>query len=342
MTATTGSQEASEDTMPDRGLRSSGMRDLGPEEMARFRRVERCFLEVVSEHGYREIRTPAIEPLHLFTASGALSPQLLDRAYSFLDWDGWSGERVVLRPDTTVPAARWYVERQQGDGPARLCYVQPVYRFASDDASREHWQCGVELFGVAAPEADAELLILARDFLVALGLEGLHFEIAHAGLVRAVLAAAGFDAAGQIAAYDRLLEGNGDTVEELMAERPQATSALRLLSGVEGAGSGYVANLRAALLPAVPDAEEAVAELEAAAVALDGAGCAYELRPIGARPFEYYTGITFALSADGVECITGGRYDGLGEALGGGPSPACGFGADLLRLAALAPGGDER
>ena len=96
----------------------------------RFRAVERAFLDTTAEHGYQEIRTPTIEPLHLFTATGALSPQLLDRVYSFLDWDGWSGERVVLRPDTTVPAARWYAERWQTPSePARLCYVQPVYRF---------------------------------------------------------------------------------------------------------------------------------------------------------------------------------------------------------------------
>src|SRR5687768_7554646 len=114
----------------DDGLRSRGMRDLGPEAMRKFRAVERAFLDTTAARGYQEIRTPAIEPLHLFTATGALSPQLLDRVYSFLDWDGWSGERVVLRPDGTVPAARWYEQRWQDPSePARLCYVQPVYRF---------------------------------------------------------------------------------------------------------------------------------------------------------------------------------------------------------------------
>ena len=129
------------------GFRSRGMRDLGPERMRRFRRVEARFLEVASAAGYREIRTPTVEPLHLFTGAGALSPQLLDRVYSFLDWDGWSGERVVLRPDSTLPAVRWF--GGQADAPdagsgaaARLCYVQPVYRFSAGDEPRELWQCG--------------------------------------------------------------------------------------------------------------------------------------------------------------------------------------------------------
>ena len=70
--------------------------------------LRRTFLQTAAARGYEEIRTPTIEPLHLFTATSALSPQALDRVYSFLDWDGWSGERVVLRPDATVSVARWY------------------------------------------------------------------------------------------------------------------------------------------------------------------------------------------------------------------------------------------
>jgi len=88
------------------------MRELDPEAMRRFRAVERRFLEVTSERGFEEIRTPTIEPLHLYTTAGALSPQALDRAYSFVDWDGWSGERVVLRPRRDG-ASRALVREQQ-------------------------------------------------------------------------------------------------------------------------------------------------------------------------------------------------------------------------------------
>ncbi|MSQ42298.1 MAG: ATP phosphoribosyltransferase regulatory subunit [Dehalococcoidia bacterium] len=321
------------------GLRAPGMRDVGPEEMARFRRVERVFLEVSARRGYREIRTPTLEPLHLFTAAGALSPQLLDRVYSFLDWDGWSGERVVLRPDGTVPAVRWYEEQRAAQsGPARLCYVQPVFRFAPGDAARELWQCGIELLGLPAPEGDAELLLLARELLLALGLDDLRYELAHPGLVRAALGAAGLEAAAQAATYDRLLDGDRTVTEELAVRFPAVASALRLLFGVDGDAVGYLANLRAALLPLAPAAAAPIAELEAAARALDAAGCPYALRPGTARNFEYYTGVTFSLSAAGEPCVSGGRYDGLGEALAGRAAPASGFGADLLRLAELAVG----
>ena len=76
--------------------RSRGMRDLLPADMRAFRRVEDAFRAAASRWGYEEIRTPTIETYSLFTAAGALTAQMLSRVYSFLDWDGWSGERVVL------------------------------------------------------------------------------------------------------------------------------------------------------------------------------------------------------------------------------------------------------
>lgn len=322
------------DAVTDRGLRSQGMRDLGPEEMARFRRVERVFLEQAALNGYREIRTPTIEPLHLYTAAGTLSPQALDRVYSFLDWDGWSGERVVLRPDATVAAVRWYGE-QGANGVQRVAYVLPVYRFAAQ-GDREVWQCGLELFGADAPDGDVELLRNARSLLDALGVGGLSVELAHAGLARAVLAAVGLDPVAQLEAYDRILDGDGTVTNELAAEHPQSAAALRLLSEVDGTSAGYINNLRAAMLAVVPDAARALDELEAAARALDEAGLPYRVLAGTARNFEYYTGVTFRVLANGRECITGGRYDGLPEMIGGVAAPASGWAADLLQLSEVA------
>jgi histidyl-tRNA synthetase len=318
------------------GWHSRGMRDLGPAEMRAFRRVERCFLESLDPRGFAEIRTPTVEPLHLYTATGALAPELLDRVYSFLDWDGWSGERVVLRPDATVPAARWYEQLPDG-APARLCYVQPVFRFAAE-GPRELWQCGAELFGLAAPEGDAELLAAAVAFVRALGLGAVRAELGHAGVVRAALAATGLDQAEQLAAYDRLLGGDVDVTGELAARAPALAPALRLLFEVQG-DAAYLANLRAALVPAAPGAAEALAEVEAAARALAASGVPSLVTWGATGSVEYYTGLTFRLLADGAECLRGGRYDGLGEALDGRRAPACGFGGDVLRLAALADSG---
>ncbi len=341
MTATPSPPATEESPMPDRGLHSPGMRDLGPEETRRFRAIERRFLEAVEGAGYLEIRTPTIEPLHLYTAAGTLSPQALERVYSFLDWDGWSGERVVLRPDATVAAARWYVDGARSGAPstARVAYVAPVYRFAVE-GDREVWQCGVELFGPAAAEGDAELLGLAASFLRGIGVTGVSVDLAHAGLVRAAFAAAGLTPAQQAEAYDLMLEGDAGVTERLAQAHPEQAASLRLLAGVDGSSVGYVQNLRAAMLATVPAAAGPLDDLARAAVALDAAGVPYRVLAATTRNFEYYSGVTFRFrdgaSLDAPTLIGGGRYDGLTETLGGPTVPACGWGADLLRLADVA------
>ena len=322
---------------PAAELRSPGMHDLGPDEMRRFRAVESRFLEVTGRAGYAEIRTPTVEPLHLFTGAGTLSPQMLDRVYSFLDWDGWSGERVVLRPDSTLPAVRWHEEQASGQT-SRLCYVQPVYRFVPGGGQREQWQCGAELFGLDAPDGDAELLRLALDLLAALGVEGVRVDLSHTGLVRAALSAAGLDAAAQLATLDRLLDGDDGAIQEVIWARPEQAGALRVLFEIDGHDAGYLANLRAALVP-VPGAAAAIAELDAAAGVLGAAGAEFRVSAASVRNFEYYTGLTFRALAGDVECLRGGRYDGLAETIGGRAVPASGFGADIEVLMTLAEGG---
>ena len=87
-----------------------GMYDLLPHEMQSFRKIEEDFLSHCKKYGYQEVRTPTLEYLHLFTSIGTLTPSSLSKTYSFLDWDGWSGERVVIRPDGTIPIARLYID----------------------------------------------------------------------------------------------------------------------------------------------------------------------------------------------------------------------------------------
>jgi histidyl-tRNA synthetase len=300
------------------------MRDLLPDEMDRVRIVEDAFAAVCRLWGYREIRTPVIEPLHLFTAAGTLSPRMLDTVYSFLDWDGWSGERVVLRPDSTIPAARLYAETY-GQGVAKLFYRQNIFRFTDDGSSREEWQCGVELIGDTGVAGDVELLMLALETLAPLDLPRLALRVSHAGIVRAVLAAAGLDAASQSLAYDRLLDGDLTVVDEIEALLPQINAPLRLLFEVEGAGSAYIANLRAALCPSIPELAVALDELSFSVQALERAGVNPVVQAVLARSFEYYSGIVFKVYANSERICSGGRYDGLIEAIGDVHVPASGF-----------------
>ena len=218
--------------------------------------------------------------------------------------------------------------------------MEPVYRFEPGDADRELWQCGVELFGPAAESGDPELLRVALELLSGLGLDDLRVDLAHAGLVRAVLAAAGLDPVEQIAAYDRMLEGDPALIDELSASQQENAGALRLLADVDGDSAGYIANLRTTMLPLVPAAEQPLAELENVARALDDAGARYRVLAGTASSFEYYSGVTFRVTSGGRSCISGGRYDGLTASVGGADTPASGFAASLSLLAELVANGD--
>lgn len=315
--------------------RSRGMRDLLPEEMERLRAVEDAFAATCRAWGYREIRTPSIEPLHLFTSAGTLSPQTLDRVYSFLDWDGWSGERVVLRPDSTIPAARLYAERLDDGRLAKLFYAQNVFRFTDDGSSREEWQCGVELIGDTGAAGDAELALLALAVLKPLGLHDMTIKLSHAGIVRAVLAAAGLTSDEQSAAYDRLLDGDLTIVDEVEARLPQLNAPLRLLFDVEGAGSGFIANLRGSLAGAIPALRAPLDELASTVAVLEARGVRPLIQAVLARSFEYYSGLVMKIEAGGRRVVTGGRYDELIGLVGGRRVPASGFALYLTPLLEL-------
>jgi len=316
-------------------MRCRGMRDLLPQEMARFRRVEASFRQVCEAWGYQEVRTPTIEHLWLFTSAGTLSPQMLGRVYSFLDWDGWSGERVVLRPDATISTARLYVEHMSHEPIARLYYVQNVFRFAEGDESREDWQCGVELIGDTQPLGDVELVLMGCETLQSLSLEPIEVRLSHPGLVRAVLAKAGFDAAQQLQLYDRILEGDLSALHEVEKRLPQAGTAIGLLLGGEGEGSAYLANIKSALLGSIPELANPADELLAVTAALEELGYRCQIAAALVRNFEYYTGPVFRFSLDGQEVGGGGRYDSLIDLVGGQGIAASGFALDLNALVEL-------
>jgi histidyl-tRNA synthetase len=313
-----------------------GMRDLLPEDLARFRRLETAFRNVCAAWGYREVRTPTLEHLYLFTSSGTLSPELLGRVYSFLDWDGWTGERVVLRPDATIPVARLYRERL-GGRVAKLCYVENVFRFSRDEQPREVWQCGAELIGDTWPAGDVEVVLLALDTLRAVGLESVELTLSHGGIVRTLLEQAGYAPGERAELYDRLLDGDGAVLRDLEARLPELGAGLHLLTEVKSAGVAFVDNLRAAFGAGVPAMRGPLDELELIGRTLELLGVQPRIDVAAVRDFEYYTGAVFHLAIGGREVGSGGRYDSLVDDRNGAAVPACGFALQVDRLAALLP-----
>ena len=321
-------------------MRPPGMRDMLPADMERFRLIESAFRTACLGWGYREVRTPTIERLHLFTAAGILSPQMLERVYSFLDWDGWSGERVVLRPDSTIGVARLYVEKLKDSRVAKLFYVQNVLRFSEGDDSREDWQCGAELIGDTYPLGDLELILIACEVLQRLGLNP-EIKLSDPGILRAVFSRAGYDQTEQLSMYDRVLDGDASAFSEVLDRLPESTGAGLQLLSMEGDGPAFLNNLRSVLEPAIPDVAPVISELATIADVLTGIGQTPKIAPALVRDFEYYTGPVFHLFVGDTKVANGGRYDALVSQVGGPDVPASGFALEMEPLAALLSADDS-
>ena len=306
--------------------RCKGMRDLLPDDMVKFRRIEEVFRHCSLKWGYEEVRTPTLEYLHLFTATGTLTPGMLGRVYSFLDWDGWSGERVVLRPEGTIPTVRLFLENLTGVEVSRLSYVGNTFTFEETGKERrERWQCGVELIGTSQPLADVELVLLASEVLGKLGLGPLEVRLSHAGLIKALIGELGLGAAEQTQIFDQVLEGNIKALGEIETEDIDLKRALALLLDVTGSSPGFLENVRALLGKALPRFEPSLRDLASIAELLGTMDCPYQIDIASGRGFEYYTGVMFQFYISKEQVGGGGRYDDLISLVGGPPIPASGF-----------------
>ncbi len=318
--------------------RCKGMRDLMPEDMARFRRVEAEFRSCCLGWGYGEIRTPVLEYLHLFTSAGTLSPDMLGRVYSFLDWDGWSGERVVLRPDGTIPAARLYVESLSGRSLTRLFYVENMFSFeGTGEESRERWQCGAELVGGPKPEGDVELISMALEAIDRLGIGPVHVRLAHAGLLKTFLEGLGIGGEDEAGVLDQVFAGDTRALGSLAGGNPEAERQLQMLFSLKGDAPGFVENLRSVFCASRPTLAPSLDDLARIAEMLTRLGCRYQIDFTSGRSFEYYTGIIFGFYCDGRRLGGGGRYDELIPLVGGKDIRASGFALSLDALMALIP-----
>lgn len=318
-----------------------GCKDMLPADMAQFRRVELLFREACLQSGYAEVRTPTLENLYLFTAAGTLTPGMLRRVYSFLDWDGWSGERVVLKPDATIPAARLYLEQLTREKPSRLFYVTNTFVFEETGSkARERWQCGAELIGAGKPMGDADLVALALTALGKLGLKGISIRLSHAGLIRAALAGLGISTEEQHTIFDRILDLGAEALTDIKTANPQGLETMKLLCDTRGESSGYLKNLRALVTDAAPDYRAALDDFISSFELIEALGAPCRVDMTAGKGFEYYTGLIFRLYAGEDNIGGGGRYDQLVSVLGGEETPAAGFALYIDRLMAHLPEGE--
>jgi histidyl-tRNA synthetase len=304
-----------------------GMNDLLPAEARRFERVAQAARRVFGLHGYGEIETPLVEEAGLFARSiGEETDVVGKEMYIFPDRHGVP---LALRPEGTAGAVRAYVQHSPAaaDPLTRWYYVGPMFRHERPQKGRqrEFHQLGAELFGAAAPEADAELIAMIDALLRELGLDAAKL------LVNSI----GDDVCrpGYVAALQAYLRARKD---ELCpdCQRRLETNPLRTLDCKVPKDREILAG---APEPRAHLCEPCKVHFETLLGHLDALHVPHTVAPRLVRGLDYYTRTTFEFEAGGElgsqnTVAAGGRYDKLVELLGGPPTPAVGFAAGIERL----------
>ena len=305
-----------------------GMHDVLPDESYQWQDFEQIVRDLMAVYGYREIRMPAVESTDLFSRSiGEVTDIVEKEMYTFEDRNG---DLLTLRPEGTAGCVRAGI--QHGilhNQVQRLWYMGPMFRHERPQKGRyrQFHQFGVETFGIADPDIDAELIIMTARLWKQLQLEDIRLELNTLGSNEAR------------AKYREILldylNANRDQLDEDSLRRLDS-NPLRILDSKNPEMKSMIQS--APSLLDYLDAESAE-DFEQLKQYLDDAGIEYTINPRLVRGLDYYCKTVFEwvtdqLGAQGTVCA-GGRYDGLVEQLGGRSTPAAGFALGIERLLAM-------
>lgn len=315
----------------------AGFRDVLAQEAAERERISAAVRDLFSSRGYAPIETPTLEVMDVMRAGGHMTGV----PFKFFDSQG---DLLAMRPDVTLQVARMCATRLAGQpGPFRFRYQQRVFRETEGQmraAAREVTQIGIECIGPSGAEGDAEVLQLFCEALETAGVRDFTISVATVGVLRALLAASGADAAWAEQVLDAfhasnfveldLLTGAGCPVPPVFAQ------ALRALPRIRG-GREAIEEARALVAPL--GCEDGLDELSGMCDLLDAAGVGGRVRIDFSvmSSFDYYTGMVFEAYAPGLGSPlgSGGRYDNMVGAYGE-DRPAAGFAFFLEQVMAAA------
>ncbi|MFZ5698896.1 MAG: histidine--tRNA ligase [Pseudomonadota bacterium] len=306
-----------------------GFNDILPAQTPLWRHLEATVAGVLDAYGYRQVRLPIVEDTELFKRSiGEVTDIVEKEMYTF---DDRNGDSLTLRPEGTAGCVR--AGEEHGllyNQVQRLWYAGPMFRHERPQKGRyrQFHQIGVEAFGMAGPDIDAELILMTARLWKALGLTDIvTLEINSLGTAEA-------RARYRTALVDFLRV----RVDGLDADsrRRLETNPLRVLD-TKDEGTRRAIEGAPSLADFIDDASRA--HFDRLCVLLDDAGMRYVCNPRLVRGLDYYSKtvfewVTSELGAQGTVCA-GGRYDGLAEQLGGKSTPAVGFAMGVERLVLL-------
>jgi histidyl-tRNA synthetase len=303
-----------------------GFRDILPEQIALWQKVEKEAAALFESFGYKEIRIPIVEKTALFARSIGETTDIVEKEmYTFEDR---KGDMLTLRPEATASICRAYIQHKMyAAEPLRKFYLTgPMFRRERPQKGRyrQFYQIDAEVFGVQSPYIDSEMIFLLHTLLQRLGLEGLSAHINSLGcpVCRPDFQKALLDFLGE--RKDKLCEN---------CKRRLVKNPLRILDC-------KVQTCRQALegAPATGDhlCPDCRTHFKTVKHSLEKLGVDFIIDDTLVRGLDYYTRTAWEVQTTtlGAQSAVagGGRYDGLVEALGGPSTPAIGFAIGFDRL----------
>ncbi|NND90462.1 MAG: histidine--tRNA ligase [Granulosicoccus sp.] len=310
--------------------RLRGMPDLLPQAIAPWQQLESAVRHAMCAYGYGEIRTPLLERTSLFTRSIGEATDIVEKEmYTFSDR---KGESISLRPENTAGCVRAAIENGllQPGSVNRIWYTGPMFRYERPQLGRQRqfFQVGAEVYGLAGPAIEAELILLSARLWRELGIDkGMQLEINTLG-----------DNEDRTRYRDTLVayfESHRETLDEDSLRRLER-NPLRILDSKNPAMQ--------AVIEAAPALRESLSEaslmhFEQLQALLQGSGIDAVVNPRLVRGLDYYSHTVFEwttseLGAQSAVCA-GGRYDGLLTELGAKAMPGVGWALGMERVIAL-------
>ena len=306
-----------------------GMNDCLPSQSPLWQKVESAVKGVIASYGYSEVRMPIVEMTNLFSrAIGEVTDVVEKEMYTFEDRNG---DSLSLRPEGTAGCVRSGIENGLlYNQEKRLWYMGPMFRHERPQKGRyrQFHQCGVEVFGLASADIDAELIMLTARMWKELGIsEYVRLELNSIGSLEARQ-----EYRSALVTY---LEQYLDVLDE-DCKRRMYTNPLRVLDTKNPDVQAILGDAPQLSDYLDSDSRQHFSDL---CELLDAAGIEYTVNQRLVRGLDYYNRtvfewITESLGAQGTVC-GGGRYDGLVEQLGGKATPGIGFAMGLERLVLL-------
>ncbi len=309
-----------------------GTKDILPQEIEQWHRLEKNALEIFTRYGYKEIRTPIFEATELFARGVGDTTDIVNKEmYTFEKSD----RSLTLRPENTAGVVRSFIENGMSrlSAPVKLWYKGPMFRYERPQAGRQRQfhQVGVEMFGIKEPTADAEAILLAVNYLKSLGLNDLEVEINSLGCPKC-----------REEYKQKIKEVLKPEFENLCedCQNRYEKNPLRLLDcKVESCKEIFAKPEIQKVIQSDFICEECADHYKTLKSYLDKLEVPYVENKLLVRGLDYYNRTVFEIKSNNLgsqnAVCGGGRYDSLVRNLGGEDTPAVGWAMGMERLNSL-------